>query len=551
MTRTFLIVLLLLLTTACSQQQPSVSPDAQIKPTRTEAGASDLFEFHSDPWINLHHFLYQWSRADEGLGSGRQTVAVPERGSLSSLSPEQRDTWLQAVSFYRQSVAPLDHFDDAMLEQKKRLLNLTGDPQATPPDQIPGIAEALATAMPVYLQHWWPAHDTANRQWTAGVTPVLSRHEHRYAELTARIYHSQWPPEPKRVDVSAYANPAAGYTADGHTVIFSTDSGNQGLYAVETILHEVLHNRDIGSPGRIALNQAMQATGDKTPRNLWHAMIFATAGEFTQAIAEREGLPEHIPYWTREGFQNFQGWREPAAWVNQHWLPVVRSQISVTNGLDNLTEAVSSYRETLQIIARARKSMAAANAISQTTVIETLADVQGPDSEFQTRVVSAMDGRMRFEQIADDGTFNAGIGAEGAWQINPDSGETEPASAVTKTFLRGHELHALVLAPETRLRSPQALPKRQFSGQEVRTIRFVDALDGALDIYYAISSGLPIGMQMINHTGRGNRKIQVHLSDWQNHDGVLLFSQAIFTQGNEVYVYRYTKINLKADSARL
>jgi len=43
--------------------------------------ATERFVFHSDPWINLHHFLYQWAGEDKGLGTGRQQVPVPIRQS--------------------------------------------------------------------------------------------------------------------------------------------------------------------------------------------------------------------------------------------------------------------------------------------------------------------------------------------------------------------------------------------------------------------------------------------------------------------------------------
>ena len=48
------------------------------------------FDLHSDPWINLHHFLYHWSRADEGVAAGRQIVAVPERDSVGELPAADR-----------------------------------------------------------------------------------------------------------------------------------------------------------------------------------------------------------------------------------------------------------------------------------------------------------------------------------------------------------------------------------------------------------------------------------------------------------------------------
>ena len=74
------------------------------------------FDLHSDPWINLHHFLYQWARADEGIGAGRQMVEVPERASIGELSAADHAAWNEALDFYRQSVARLDHFDQSMLE---------------------------------------------------------------------------------------------------------------------------------------------------------------------------------------------------------------------------------------------------------------------------------------------------------------------------------------------------------------------------------------------------------------------------------------------------
>ena len=40
--------------TAQSPQPPRDPP-----PRSTRIAATDRFAFHSDPWINLHHFLYQ------------------------------------------------------------------------------------------------------------------------------------------------------------------------------------------------------------------------------------------------------------------------------------------------------------------------------------------------------------------------------------------------------------------------------------------------------------------------------------------------------------
>lgn len=306
----------------------------------TQVAVTEHFAFHSDPWINLHHFLYHWARADEGLGEGRSHVPVPERGSDSALSNPDRRAWESALAFYRRAVAPRDHFDEQMLAQKRALMELGGLPQAHPADAIPGIARALAAAMPVYQARWWPDHDRANRGWIAEVVPLLRRHEARYVELTTRIHGAAWPHQQRRVDVSAYANQRAGYTAEGHIVIYSTDDGNQHLYGLETVVHEVQHTSEVGRSARERLRQAFDAAGVEPPPNLWHAVIFATAGEFVRAAAEAEGLPAHTPYFIREGFDSFRGWSTAVHAVQLYWLPVVRGEASVADGLAGLVRDV-------------------------------------------------------------------------------------------------------------------------------------------------------------------------------------------------------------------
>lgn len=310
--------------------------------SETRVGATDRFEFHSDPWINLHHFLYQWSRSDEGLGTGRQHVPVPERDGVGGLSPELLESWMMAVAFYRDSVAARDHFDRGMLLMKRDLRKLDGVADVMIPDHIPGIANALTEAMAVYVQVWWPRHDEANRDWIAGVLPLVDRHEEEFVETTEQIYGSIWPDAAIRIDVSAYANWAAGYTATGHTVIYSTDPGNQGLYALETVLHEVQHTRAVGGPGRESLYATFEEAGVEVPENLWHALIFQTAGQFVQAVAVWEGLPEHTPYWIRENFEGFRGWRSVISLAKAQWSPVVAGSARAEDGFDALVESVGS-----------------------------------------------------------------------------------------------------------------------------------------------------------------------------------------------------------------
>lgn len=307
----------------------------------TLVATSDRFELHSDPWVNLHHFLYQWARQDAGLSSGRRKVTVLERSSLAGLSDEERTAWLASAGFYRDNVASKGLFDDDMLQLKGQLMMLGGDPRARPPDRIQGIAAALSTVMPIYRDRWWPQHDRENRGWIERVLAPLRTCEKQYVETTVRVYGAEWPKDRWRVDVSAYANFAAGYTTyEGQVVIYSTDAGNQGLYALETILHEIQHAGAIGGSNRPAIARVFGAAGVEPPANLWHALIFATAGEFVRSTVASEQRPEYTPYWIREGFESLEGWGYLVPAVRQYWLPVVRGETSREDGLAALARAL-------------------------------------------------------------------------------------------------------------------------------------------------------------------------------------------------------------------
>jgi hypothetical protein len=329
-------------------ESPAVAhgqPAAPLREVTTIVATTDRFELDSDPWINLHHFLYQWARDEAGLASGRRKVTVPERSSLGELSGEERAAWVRSTGFYRDNVASKGLFDDEMLQLKEDLLILGGDPRARPPDRIKGIAAALSAAMPIYLDKWWPQHDKANRGWIARVVAPLRTYEKRYVEMTVRVHGAVWPTARWRIDASAYANSAAGYTTfEGHVVIYSTDAGNQDLYALETVFHEIQHAGAIGGSITGALGRAFEAAGVEVPANLWHALIFATAGEFVRSTVASERRPEYVPYWIKEGFESLDGWITLVPAVRQHWLPVVRGETSREEGLAALARALRARR---------------------------------------------------------------------------------------------------------------------------------------------------------------------------------------------------------------
>ncbi len=297
----------------------------------SEAGRTQRLSFRSDPWMNLHHFLYQWARAEQGLGSGRSEVIVPERDRMGELSVSDRQVWERAVTLYRTHLAELGHFDRPMLIIKSALLRIPIDagavgsvvPTTEVGELVPGLSATLGSAMEVYARSWWPEHDRANREWVVGVLREARRYEDEYVRVSELSYGGVWPDRRVRVDASAYANWQGGYTSNRptHVVIWSTDPGVQGLYALELVYHEVAHTSSLATPNREALDSAFAAVGKEPPANLWHAMIFYTSGSTTRRIAEERGLPAHVPYMVREGLVDFGGWTGLWPALEEHWGP--------------------------------------------------------------------------------------------------------------------------------------------------------------------------------------------------------------------------------------
>lgn len=311
---------------------------AGVAAQSTEVARTRHLRIHSDPWLNLHHFLYQWARAEEDIGSGRQDVPVPERGDEDHLGDRQREAWRAAVDFYREHLAGLDHFDGVMLRATNALWRK--GPERALPDEPAGLARRLETAMEVYRERWWPGHDRANRSWWDAIEPWVADHEPFVVATMERAYGGRWE-EPLRVDVSAYANWQGGYTSlrPDHTVVSSTDPSNQGLAGLEILVHEAGHQLALYGPNRGDVADTFAAAGIEPPRNLWHAVIFETAGWIVREVAGKEGLPDYEPM--AEALREFRGWRELWPALDAHWVPFLEGDSSREEALSALATRFS------------------------------------------------------------------------------------------------------------------------------------------------------------------------------------------------------------------
>jgi hypothetical protein len=248
------------------------------RPPAAQSGA--LFTFHSNPWVNLHHFV----RASARGGS-----------ELAGLSDDERRVWLEGVEFYKPYAARDLLRDDGMVAIKGALRGAEGSARLEGIEIDGALKTTLERLMPIYQKHWWPAHDRANRSWIAAVRPLLDRHGLAVSRALVRAYETAWPSEPVPVDLSVTAGPNGAYTTGPptHVTLSSSEAALQGHASLEMLFHEASHSSISNLFQRV--RQAATDQNVSVPPQLWHAVLFYTAGELTTRELKAHGIA-YAPY---------------------------------------------------------------------------------------------------------------------------------------------------------------------------------------------------------------------------------------------------------------
>ncbi|MDH5618236.1 MAG: hypothetical protein OEZ11_06310 [Gammaproteobacteria bacterium] len=270
----------------------AVAPGVQAQQADPSLVATtDRYEFHSNFWVNLHHFLYaQAKKPDDGrLPRGR------------SLSREQWQAMNDAITWYREHLADRDLLLDERMYNIKRALIRYG------PNDVPDHAAVteqhrarLEAAARVYRNHYWPRHDHQNRAIWAWHESLIRALENGVLDRIADLANEPWPDGPIRVDLTWDANWAGAYctTRPVHAVITSRQGGPDNSWPpggwLELLFHEPSHA--LIDPNSSAVAKAIAAAANELdiepPRGLWHGVLFYLSGSATREGLAAEGV-EH------------------------------------------------------------------------------------------------------------------------------------------------------------------------------------------------------------------------------------------------------------------
>ena len=313
------VVLLLLPTVGCASGPPL---------TDCSVTRSERFAFHNDPWINLHHFLFEWARnypEKRPEDRGRATE-VRETSELPALPEGERRIWQAALDHYREDFTKSElTFDRKLIDFRSGLASLACS------GGEPGLA-VLDDAMRVYRRRWWPGHRAMNEEWIAAMTANLRVSESELAARLAAAYGGEWPAQPVRVDVAAYSNWAGAYSANNPNHIVVSSLAYKGIDALELIFHEVSHSTFFEQRLYAAIEAAYKrAKVRPSIQLLSHAIQFATPAELL-----RSRMPEgHVSVGQRVGERG----RLAKVWpvVVRHWGAFLRGEIDRDTALDRIT----------------------------------------------------------------------------------------------------------------------------------------------------------------------------------------------------------------------
>jgi hypothetical protein len=289
--------------------------------TSLAAQQKPLFSFHSNAWLNLHFYVRAAARGGP---------------APTGLTDAEQKLWTAGVEFYKPYAQRDVLLDDGMVAIKNALSGAEGKASLDRIAIDPALKAMLERLMPVYQRRWWPQHDRGNREWIAAIQPLLDRHGAAIGQSLPRTYDTTWPREPIHVDVSVLAGPVGAFATNDplHVMISSTDASHRGYSALETVFHEASHGLSNLFGG---IGQAASAQKVSVPPQLWHAVLFYTAGELTRRELEARGI-SYTPYANAAFYATMcgAGCRDKIA---EHWTPRLDGKQSIPDALSALVVA--------------------------------------------------------------------------------------------------------------------------------------------------------------------------------------------------------------------
>ena len=318
-------------------------PSARLIARQGTSGAAvardHYFEYHSAFWLNLHLFLYEEAATRAALPQKPREAELTGDSSLSaSLSGDEKAKWDAAIVYYQSNLLSLDLLTSDRMRQLNNTLAALEDASTIGRSRLdPQLVRVLDNAAEVYRAHWWTAHDRANRDWIAAVTPLVQSDGDQLARQLAAAYGEPWADGPIRVDVVAYANSSGAFTVMHPTriTVSSQDLANQKLAGLDALFREASHPM-IENVGNLAI-QDFAAHKRNPPSDLWHAIVRFTADYYLKQLH-----PDYLVSADEEQLWKQGRWPIYEEALQKSWQPHLEGKSSVAAAVSQLVTAITA-----------------------------------------------------------------------------------------------------------------------------------------------------------------------------------------------------------------
>jgi hypothetical protein len=283
------------------------------------------FRFHSDFDFNLYDAVLTSATAR------LRDKPDPFHGEcFAKLVQEERSAWDAAVGYYAQTVASTEDFSRERFVVRSKLAHFAPELDDDDHRDLALSLLFLDAASRAYRACGWTDQDATNRRWIAELNGRLERHADAIGRRLEEVYATKWRHLPIDVDVVATAGWSGADTiafpsVPTHTQISSRNPGYQGPNALEMIFHEASH--ELMSPNNGPTAQLLAAVaaeaGVGVDRNLWHALLFITAGDLARSAIEKAGEGPYVPVAEEVLHRAWEPFYQPLV---THWLPYVRGK---------------------------------------------------------------------------------------------------------------------------------------------------------------------------------------------------------------------------------
>jgi len=292
--------------------------------------ADSRWQFHNTFWMSLHQTLI-----DDA------TRSTPR--DLSSWTAEERTAWNESVAEYRTAGGHGDITFTAPMTATTEGIAAAPDNAADVADTLP-LAKALRRVAPVYRAHGWASDEKVNRFFIAYASALVREEGEGLVQRHEAVYHAKWPKQ-FLVYITPSAGPFGAYTFTGPlgtiTTMASREDGYQGFRSLEMLLHESSHAVVYPNRGLVAdaIDRAAKAHGVTAPRNLWHAILFATSGELTRQLLNDRGVTAFVPSSTEMFTKVWPMFRDPIA---KYWVPYLNGEGTLDQAIDKIVVAMTA-----------------------------------------------------------------------------------------------------------------------------------------------------------------------------------------------------------------